>query len=245
MQSLFPEEQLVQARGWANAVVEKALVPEATEMWLLRQCMRYMPAQLAANYMSMNIGNTKPQQVEAFWVGNPPDWEGAVRMMEASFSVTGWSAVMFPTVEPKYTPEQAARILRLIQQTSDAPKPVNHRTREEIFFKAFDESKKPTASMGFWREPQRWLAGHKLKHQDQITIWCAYAMLADPDLLLQVSKGLRWKGWEVGEYLLDWEKVTSNNYIEREAAAEQLWAAHTGKIAKAPLPKDIDFTMQM
>lgn len=245
MHSLFPEEQLTQARGWANMFVERGLAPPAKEMWLLRQCMRYMPPTMMVNYMSMNVAHQKPEQIEAFWVGEPADWEGAVRMMEASFSTPGWRAVMYPSVQPGYNAEQAARILAVIQQVSDVPRASNLRTREDIFLEAFDGRLKPVPSMDFWKNPAQWLSGHKLKPQEQLTVWCAYAMLADPDILLTVSKALRWKNWEVGEFLLDWDKVTSSDYKERHAAAEQLLAAQNKKASKVALPTNIDFTMQM
>lgn len=241
LDGMFQEEQAVQATRWANYIVSMDLYVSVANLGLLRQCFRYMPASSIVCYMGSALSLKEPDDFRRFWIGDPPDWSGTVRMMETTFDAKGWKAAFFPRIRPGYSTQEAARMLALFQQ--DGPPQGNERRapRDDVFLTAFIEDPKLSnrADLQFWSEPSTWLANHRLSLPEQIQVWSAYALLADPEILTKVAKLLRWTGWDVARHFVDWEAVTSPLASIRLRAANDLVTLHRDKIQAQSLPDDL------
>lgn len=241
LEGMFQEDQFAQAKRWADCIVSMDLDVSASNLGLLRQCFRYMPTGSIVCYMGSALSLSEPDDYRRFWIGDPCDWSGAVRMMETTFDLKGWKAAFFPRIRPGYTTQEAARMLALVQQDGPPQGRERRAPREDVFLTAFinDTRVSNRADLQFWSEPGTWLANHRLGLPEQIQVWSAYALLADPEILTKVAKLLRWTGWDVARHFVDWEAVTSPMASIRLKAANDLITLHRDKIQAQALPDNL------
>jgi hypothetical protein len=244
LDGMFTEDQAVQAKIWCNAIVSAELDVGMPSLMLLRQCFKYLPAESIVCYMGSAINLKSEKDFRSFWCGEPHDWTGTVKMMDAGFDEKGWTAAFFPSVRPGYTAHEAAQMLTLMQQDGPPREKERRAHREDVFLSAFKDEKNSTQrpDMMFWREPSSWLARHKLSMSEQMQVWSAYALLADPQILTEIATQLRWSGWDVARHFVDWEAVTNPLASIRMLAASDIAKLHKDKTAPQELPSNLVFT---
>lgn len=208
--TLDDSEKSSSALKMCEFIIAQDLFGDSDDAWVVRQVLKYIPSEKHSAYTGFILANQSASDsigaTVQRWLGKPFDAEGAVILMESIYNEVGWKLIL--SSNSPFTIKQRVRILHKLQE-SNAEKlwsSVIFQSDDNQYNNKYNARNNPKhneivndehlqSAIKKWLKPFDWPGIQALDQTQKQSLWCAYAYLNVPEILMPLSKKFNWNYW--------------------------------------------------